>query len=170
MSLTSHSNKIDHFRDVLASQFLNIDGRKPPCKNHVYSSIRFKPHRRVTDRRTDERTRGHSIALRGKIVRWQFRCTVLVSCKHYLMLIIFGKILLRNVAIKSQFIFLPYLSTAFCYILKHTPKCYRRGTARCVVSVEVLPIATQQCRNYLYEKSWTKYHLSLVDPCDKIVL
>jgi len=28
-----------------------------------------------------------------------------------------------------------------------------RGTARCVVSVEILPIATQQCRNYLYDKS-----------------
>ena len=32
---------------------------------------------------------------------------------------------------------------------------YRRGTARCVVSVEILPIAMQQCRNYLYDKSWT---------------
>jgi len=32
---------------------------------------------------------------------------------------------------------------------------YRRGTARCVVSVEILPTATQQCRNYLYDKSWT---------------
>jgi len=31
---------------------------------------------------------------------------------------------------------------------------YRRGTARCVVSFEILPIATQQCRNYLYDKSW----------------
>ena len=30
---------------------------------------------------------------------------------------------------------------------------YRRGTARCVVSVEILPSATQQCRNYLYDKS-----------------
>ena len=30
---------------------------------------------------------------------------------------------------------------------------YRRGTARCVVSVEMLPTATQQCRNYLYDKS-----------------
>ena len=30
---------------------------------------------------------------------------------------------------------------------------YRRGTARCVVSVEILPIATQQCGNYLYDKS-----------------
>ena len=30
---------------------------------------------------------------------------------------------------------------------------YRRGTARCVVSIEILPIATQQCWNYLY-KSW----------------
>jgi len=30
---------------------------------------------------------------------------------------------------------------------------YRRGTARCVVSIEILPIGTQQCRNYLYDKS-----------------
>ena len=30
---------------------------------------------------------------------------------------------------------------------------YRPGTARCVVSVEVLPFATQQCINYLYDKS-----------------
>ena len=28
---------------------------------------------------------------------------------------------------------------------------YRRGTARCVVSIEILPIATEQCRNYLYD-------------------
>jgi len=47
---------------------------------------------------------------------------------------------------------------------------YRRGTAWCVVSVEILPITTQQCRNYLYYKSRTKYQLSLIDPCDKIVL
>ena len=30
---------------------------------------------------------------------------------------------------------------------------YPRGTARCVVSVEILPIAKQQFRNYLYYKS-----------------
>ena len=30
---------------------------------------------------------------------------------------------------------------------------YHRGTARCVVSVEILPIAKQQCRKYLYDKS-----------------
>jgi len=30
---------------------------------------------------------------------------------------------------------------------------YRRGTARCVVSIEILLIAAQQCRNYLYDKS-----------------
>ena len=30
---------------------------------------------------------------------------------------------------------------------------YRRRTARCVVSVEILPIATQHCRNYFYDKS-----------------
>jgi len=34
---------------------------------------------------------------------------------------------------------------------------YRRGTARCVASVEILPIATQQCVNYLYDKSWTNW-------------
>jgi len=27
---------------------------------------------------------------------------------------------------------------------------YRRVTARCVVSVEILPVAMQQCKNYLY--------------------
>ena len=31
----------------------------------------------------------------------------------------------------------------------------RWGTAQCVVSVETLPSAKQQCRNYLYDKSWT---------------
>jgi len=29
---------------------------------------------------------------------------------------------------------------------------YRRVTARCVLSVVILPITTQQCRNYLYDK------------------
>jgi len=47
---------------------------------------------------------------------------------------------------------------------------YRRGTARCVVSVVILPVVTQQCRNCLYHMSRTKYQLSLIDPCDKIVL
>ena len=31
---------------------------------------------------------------------------------------------------------------------------YRGGTARCVLSVVILPIATQQCRYYVYDKSW----------------
>ena len=30
---------------------------------------------------------------------------------------------------------------------------YRRGTARCIVSIKILPTAMQQCRNYLYDKS-----------------
>ena len=30
---------------------------------------------------------------------------------------------------------------------------YRRVTARCVLSVVILPITTQQYRNYLYDKS-----------------
>ena len=36
---------------------------------------------------------------------------------------------------------------------KNKKLSYRRGTARCVMSIEILPIATQQCRNYLYNKS-----------------
>jgi len=37
---------------------------------------------------------------------------------------------------------------------KYIKLSYCRGTARCVVSVEILPIAKQQCRKYLYDKSW----------------
>ena len=46
---------------------------------------------------------------------------------------------------------------ANCHVrLNHSNKklSYRRETARCVVSIEILPIATQQCRNYLYDNSW----------------
>ena len=39
------------------------------------------------------------------------------------------------------------------HTIKYKKLSYRRGTARCVVSIEILPIATQQCRNYLYDKS-----------------
>ena len=35
---------------------------------------------------------------------------------------------------------------------KHKKLSYRRVTARCVLSVVILPIDTQQC-NYLYDKS-----------------
>ena len=39
-------------------------------------------------------------------------------------------------------------------IIKENKKLsYRRVTARCVLSVVILPIATQQYRNYLYDKS-----------------
>ena len=43
----------------------------------------------------------------------------------------------------------------FIPVIAHMNKklSYRRGTARCVVLIEILPIATQQCRNYLYDKS-----------------
>jgi len=37
---------------------------------------------------------------------------------------------------------------------KYKKLSYLRGTARYVASVEILPIATQTCRNYLYDKSW----------------
>jgi len=50
-----------------------------------------------------------------------------------------------------------FLPTSTTLTPVHSDKklSYRRGTARWVVSVEILPIATQQCRNYLYDKSWT---------------
>ena len=38
------------------------------------------------------------------------------------------------------------------FVTENKKLSYCRGTARCVVSVEILPIATQQCRNYLYDK------------------
>ena len=38
-------------------------------------------------------------------------------------------------------------------VLTRSSATYRRATARCVVSVEILSVATQQCRNYLYDKS-----------------
>jgi len=34
---------------------------------------------------------------------------------------------------------------------------YHRVTARCILSVVILPITTQQCRNYLYDKSWRNW-------------
>ena len=37
--------------------------------------------------------------------------------------------------------------------LENKKLSYRRGTARCVLSVVILSITTQQCRNYLYDKS-----------------
>ena len=40
----------------------------------------------------------------------------------------------------------------YIIITENKKLSYRRGTARCVVSVKILPIATQQCRNYLYDK------------------
>ena len=55
----------------------------------------------------------------------------------------------------------PHLFNGLLYNLgKPVPEMYkklsyRRGTARWIVSVKILPIATQQCRNYLYDKSWT---------------
>ena len=43
-------------------------------------------------------------------------------------------------------------------IIRYNKKLsYRRVTARCGLSVVILPIATQQCRNYLYDKSWPNW-------------
>jgi len=79
-------------------------------------------------------------------------------------------VLLNNILVVYIFIFIHqagsnmnnYNNRKLCSLLyrmrrtliKHYKKLsYRRETARCVVSIEILPIATQQCRNYLYDKS-----------------
>jgi len=40
---------------------------------------------------------------------------------------------------------------------KYKKLSYRRVTARCILSVVILPIAMRQCRNYLYDKSWPNW-------------
>jgi len=44
------------------------------------------------------------------------------------------------------------VNVCFCLIF-NKKLSYRQGTARYVVSIEIFPIATQQCTNYLYNKS-----------------
>jgi len=67
--------------------------------------------------------------------------------KTDLVIIIYNLLHLQNI---NEFILViaTFLSQVFNKKLS-----YRRGTARCVVSVKILPIATQQCKNYLYDKS-----------------
>jgi len=38
--------------------------------------------------------------------------------------------------------------------VEHKKLRYRRVTARCVLSVVILPITTQQCKNYLHDNTW----------------
>ena len=48
-----------------------------------------------------------------------------------------------------------FLPVILLHLSCHNKKLsYRRGTARCIVSIEILPIATQKGRNYLYDNSW----------------
>ena len=52
---------------------------------------------------------------------------------------------------------LPYLCTAARKLVVYKKLSCRLVTARCVLSVVILPVATQQCRNYLYDKSWPNW-------------
>ena len=54
----------------------------------------------------------------------------------------------------------PFSTQNLCIVLHTAPRyivhkklSYRRVTARCVLSVVILPITTQRYRNYLYDKS-----------------
>ena len=51
------------------------------------------------------------------------------------------------------FIFISSIGEATRRRLQDKKLSYRRVTARCVLSVVILPITSQQCRNYLYDKS-----------------
>jgi len=46
-----------------------------------------------------------------------------------------------------------YGSSSICQQNKNKKLRYRQGTARHIVSVEILPVAMQQGRNYLYDRS-----------------
>jgi len=47
--------------------------------------------------------------------------------------------------------------------LQYKKLSYRRVTAWCVLSVVILPIAMQQCRNYLYDRSWPNWWYEVGD-------
>jgi len=51
----------------------------------------------------------------------------------------------------------------FITLYLHKKLSYCRGTVWCAMSVEILPTATQQCRNHLYDKSWTNWHYEVAD-------
>ena len=71
-------------------------------------------------------------------------------------MIFIGKLVLAIVNLYTKFEVFIYTRRKIWKAAKTVDKklSYRRGTARCVESIEILPVATQQCRNYLYDKSW----------------
>ena len=70
---------------------------------------------------------------------------------------------IRNQTDQKVFTQVMYNITSTCISHFWTDKklSYRRVTARCVLSVVILPIATQQCRNYLYDMSWPNWWLEV---------
>jgi len=98
----------------------------------------------------------HALSL-TRILLWQpyilcIEHIMCLCCFSVILLYFLGQCLIADAA--------EHISTkpshSFVYHCNLNKKLsYRPGTARCVVSVEILPIAMQECRNYLYEKSWT---------------
>jgi len=64
-----------------------------------------------------------------------------------------GRFLFNLVAISIKHLSSLFIRHQTITLFVNKKLSYRRGTARCVVSIEILPIAMQQCRNYLYDKS-----------------
>jgi len=70
---------------------------------------------------------------------------------------------IRNQTDQKVFTQVMYNITSTCISHFWTDKklSYRRVTARCVLSVVILPTAMQQCRNYLYDMSWPNWWLEV---------
>ena len=66
--------------------------------------------------------------------------------------------LIVNIVVITAVLDMKFKASFIVHVLSFFHCCnmklsYRRGTERYIVSVEILQIATQQCRNYLYDKS-----------------
>ena len=84
-------------------------------------------------------------------------CAIISLCVHFsvLCLKVIQRFAFLQLVICVDLIFLYWSQLVYLHVSRTVDKklSYRRGTARCVVSVEILSVATQQCRNYLYNKS-----------------
>jgi len=124
--------------------------RRRPCGNRSIFPIRrthsSKPAVRCCSGRmgqTDRQTDGH------RTVTQTLLCNYAGSANNKTNHYAGGASVMQRSGVR------PCIRQSVCLFpnFKYKKLSYRRGTARCVVSIEILPIATQQCRNCLYDKS-----------------
>jgi len=84
----------------------------------------------------------------------QLVANVFTKISHHRNVSIVSLYLTQNVFDKNKYATTNSINAHYLVLFskKHS---YRRGAVRCVVLVEILPIATKPCRNYLYDKSRT---------------